>query len=407
MTLRRGLLLAAALSAATAGAAGEEGWSTRWDGVLYGYSEGYARQGGSVLNPGNRIARIPRRQDTAEGRFNFKLESEGLRLSARPVLGLRQSEGDDAGPSHQAYLSQWQAQLRLGEHWRLAGGRDLLTWGPAQFRSPANPFYFDNGRSNPLRELSGMDSAGLSWTPDRQNALYVAHLFGAGHAAPDPDPWHDAWLTRFEHRGEAWAGGLAVARPAGRGAFLGAHGQVTASDALLAYGEIGSATRSRALLSPADPAQPFALREESPRRSNALVGAQYTFDNGQSASGEYLYHGHGFTAREARAYFARAADPATPQAAALALGYAPPLLGRRYLHLVWQNSTWDEDGYWRLMFSRNLDDGSSELAGYAEAPLSGRVTAFALGTLAAGGARTEFSSLLARSLTIGVKVALP
>ena len=66
----------------------------------------------------------------------------------------------------------------------VAVGRDVLNWGPAQFRLAVKPVLFDNGRSDPMRELSGMDSAKSGyWTPDRQSTLTLAYVANSGHDA--------------------------------------------------------------------------------------------------------------------------------------------------------------------------------------------------------------------------------
>jgi hypothetical protein len=65
------------------------------------------------------------------------------------------------------------------------------------------------------------------------------------------------------------------------------------------------------------------------------------------------------------------------------------------------------NGYWRLMWTRNLVDHGDELAGYGEASLSTRVSGYALLLLPVGDAQQEFSGLFDRSITLGVKVALP
>ena len=76
---------------------------------------------------------------------------------------------------------------------------------------------------------------------------------------------------------------------------------------------------------------------------------------------EYLHDGHGYTREEERAYFQRA----TTQFG-LPLGLMPRLLGRDYLHVVWQANMMSETGYWRLMYTRNLTDNGNELAAYGE-----------------------------------------
>jgi hypothetical protein len=83
------------------------------------------------------------------------------------------------------------------------------------------------------------------------------------------------------------------------------------------------------------------------------------------------------------------------------------LLGRDYLHLVWQNSLLDEQGYWRLMLTRSFTDNSLQASGYAEIPASSRLSVFALGTLPAGHRQSEFAALIGYSLTLGIKLALP
>ena len=380
--------------------ADESDWNASLDGVLYGYVTRQSPRADSALNPGNRIARLPQQSATLEGRFYFKAENDTFRFTARPIVLAQQN---NIVNQRDVYFSQWQVRLRASEAWSVAAGREVLNWGPAQFRSPSSPFYFANGRSNPLRELSGVDALKLSWTPDRQSTLTLAHISGSGHVAQNS--WRNSWLLKADQRSDAWAGGLVLAQTPGQAIFIGGHGQYTASDALLLYGEAASASRANALLSPADPALPFSLAPQSPRRTTWLAGAAYTFDNGQSLNAEYLHDGHGYRATEQSTYFSRAA--ASPLNAGLALGYAPPLLGRDYLHLVWQSNLMDSSGYWRVMATHSYTDGGNELAGYGEMTLTQQISAYALAVLPFGNTRQEFSGLFAHSLTTGLKFALP
>jgi hypothetical protein len=354
-----------------------------------------------VLNPDNRIAGISRQDVTAEGRFDFRAERDRLRLTLRPIL-IAHSDPNSGQRRNDAYLSQGQLRLRLNGGWSAAAGREVLNWGPGQFRSPSSPFYFDNGRSNPLRELSGVDTLQLAWTPDLENSLRLAYIAGSGHEARG---WQDSWLLKADRRGDDWAGGLVLEQTPGQGLFVGAHGRYTYSDALLLYAEIGSSTRADALLSPADLQQPFAVAARSPRRVTTLVGTAYTFENGQTLTGEYLHDGHGYDAGEEAAYFARAA--LSPQLAGLALGEAPPLLGRDYLHLVWQSNLLESSHYWRVMMTHNLTDHGNELSAYVEYALSRHASLVGLALFPFGSRRQEFSSLYRYSLTAGVKVAVP
>lgn len=378
-------------------------WRTAWDGTLYGYGKHSVWRDDSMLNPGNRVARLPESSAVGELRLNVKAESETLRLTARAITTWQEStDGFATRQDGDGYLSQWQIRLRAAEGWHIAAGREVLNWGAAQFRSPASPFYFDNGRRDPMRELVGMDSLKLSWTPDMQSSASLVHIFRTGHNTGATDEWHDGWLAKFDRRGDDWAFGLVALKTPDTPAFYGAHGQGTLSDALLLYGEIASSTRPWALQPPGRPDQPFAVQATSPRRTSALLGAAYTLENGQSLTAEYLHDGHGYTAAGEDAYFRRViVQPAT------ALGLAPRLLGRDYLHFVWQSNLMDESGYWRLMLSHNLTDHGSELAGYGETVLSQKVSAYGLLVLPQGNAHQEFSALLRRSLTLGLKIALP
>lgn len=392
------LAVAAVLST---GAAAD--WRSSWDATLYGYARADALRSDSVVNPGKRVAGLAERSESGELRVNTRLENESLRLSAR-AIGITRTTHNDFGSAQRGatYLSQWQLRLRAADGWHLAAGREVLNWGPGQFRSPSSPLYFDNGRRDPLRELVGVDALKLAWTPDRQTAGSLWRIVGSGHGEAQPEAWQDSWLGKLDHRGEAWALGLVAFAAPAQPTFYGGHGQFTVGDALLLYGEAASAGLPQRLQSPADPALPFTLQAPSPRRPTTLLGASYSFEGGQSLAAEYLHDGHGYTAAEERAYFARAESRP-----AIALGLAPRLLGRDYLHLLWQSNLLDERGYGRLMYTRNLTDRGSEYAAYGEARLAGSLGGYLLAVLAPGEARQEFSALIRRSLTLGLKIALP
>lgn len=362
-------------------------WRTTWDGALYGYA-GRTTVDVTVSPPVSQAVRVVRDSRTAEARFNFKAETELLRVSLRPILLVQ----GGAQTGREAYLSQWQLRWRAAEAWSVSAGRELLNWGPAQYRSPSSPFYFDNGRSNPLRELSGMDALKLSWTPHAGDAFTLAHLSGSGHASINPDPWRDSWLARWEPRGEDWAAGLTLVQPASQPTFFGLHVQYTPDDAWLVYGEAGSGQRPGAV----DAMVANATGQPSPRHSDWLLGASYTLESGSSFYAELMRNGHGLSAVAQPAVF-----NAVPGATAFA---AAPLLGRDYLHLVWQSNLMDDGGTTRLMATHGFDSGDIELAAYAEHHLNGRTSVFAL---AAAGENGSFVRQRTRSFSAGLRMALP
>jgi len=390
---------------ATAVSAQESSWNTSWDGTLYGYMNGMTLRADSVLNPANQIANIPKLTNAGEVRLNFKAESEDVRFTARPILATRnQHKTLGATQKNEGYLSQWQVRVRAAEGLNVAAGREVLNWGAAQFRSPSSPFYFDNGRSDPMRELIGMDTVKMTWTPDMQSSFTLARVFGTGRVAASSDAWRNTWLLKADQRGDGYALGLVAAKATLNAAFYGLHGQYSLGDETLLYAEISSSEQLSALQSPADVAQPFSVLAASPRRNTVLLGTTYTLPDGQSLTAEYLRDNNGYTTAQEAAYFSRAAS--SPLLAGQALGMAPRLLGRDYVHLVWQSNLMESEGYWRMMYTRSLTDGGHELGAYGETTLSERISGFATVVLSNGKSTQEFSSLFSRSITAGLKVAL-
>lgn len=366
-----------------------EDWITAWDSTLYGYA-GRTTVDLALAPPLYQSLNFAQTVRTAEARFNFKAESNALRISARPII-LAQG-GSQNG--REAYLSQWQLRLRPAEAWSTSAGRELLNWGPAQFRSPSSPFYFDNGRANPMHELSGMDALKLAWTPNTGSTLTIARMAGSGHGAVAPAPWHNAWLAKWDQRGADWAAGLAATQAASRRTNVGLHTQYTLNDAWLLYGEAGSGTRPNAV----DAVLPVLQGREPPRHSDILIGTAYTFESGDSLYIECLRHGHGLTAALTQGMVNNTGALAGSATA------APGLLGRDYLHLVWQSNLMDDRGYSRLMATRGFDSGNTELSAYIERNLGARTALFAV---ALASETRGFLRQHLRSISAGVKMALP
>jgi len=398
------------LGSTTLAQAENASWRSAWDVALHATVGTATLQADSVLNPANAFARLSESTSGAEARINLKLESDAMdlpvKLTLRPILlSQRSDDGASSTSENDAYLSQWQVRAGLTEMVSLSLGREVMNWGPAQFRSPSSPFYFDNGRTNPSRELTGVDSVKLAWTPDASTSLSLAWVKDASEDTNGGNGWRNSVLLKGEKRGDDWTSGLILARAAGRQPFVGAYAQWTLDEAWLLYGEAATATRADALISPADPVLPFRLQTESGRQTTTLLGAMRTLENGHSLSLEYLHDGHGFSDAEAAAYFSRAA--ASLPDATLALTQAPALLGRNYLNLVWQSNQLEDGDYWRAMWSRNLDDDSNAWAGYFDHPINRHLAFYALATLNSGGPRGEFAALIEHSLLFGLRLALP
>lgn len=416
MITRARLCLLAASLAVAARAADPEAVKTSGSAELWAYGTALDRVGPAPLNPGNRVAQLPGLRWTGEARVNLRLTTDRAEFVLRPRLLAQHPAGTGVPGTDQGYLSQAFARIRLDDTLALTAGRELLTWGPGNFRSPSNPLYFDAGRTDPLREVAGVDLVRLTWTHGPVSAM-LAHEQDAGHLDRAATP-ERVTLGKVDLRGADWQISGVLATPVWGTTFLGAFAQATLGQAWLVYGEIGSGRRRQALEAAAEPfAAPFTVRAPSPRESTALLGASYTLPNGQSVTLEGLRDGHGFSRPEEARYFARAAatadqflaDPASPLAPAQlaslgqGIGQAPALLGRDYASLLWQSNPQEGGHYWRLQWTGNIQDGSSQVTAYGEKNLSARFTAFGAVTRNLGRAASEFGNLYRTTLTLGIK----
>lgn len=402
--------------AAPAAAAGR--WSV--NAQAWGYATRQSVADDSVLNPANRIAAEAADLVTADLRFDAKYATDALDLVARPRILLQDARGDVPGATtRDDYLSQGYLRWRPLQSVAVTLGRDGIDWGPANFRSPSNPFYFDAGRTNPLRDVSGLDLARVSAVSGANGAngangtdvLTAAYVVRSGHDAPG-NPYRDTAVFKVDHRAQDSVVSLVVAPQHHGTIFLGGYGQVTIGEPWLVYVEAGS-QRLPVMLqaaADADSSSPYELSAPSSRAATTLAGAAYTLQSGQTLTGELLHDGHGFGRPAERAYFDRAAEfdqvPGRMATAALgaALGDAPRLLARDYLYLLWQSNPNLASVYWRAGYTANLDDHSGQLSLYGEYNVAARVTLFGALAIDHGTRRTEFASLLRGTLTLGAKL---
>jgi hypothetical protein len=359
--------------------------SISWDGTLYGYVETMNVRRDSILNPNNQIAALSSRTATIETRLNFKLELENWDFTARPILLMNEKSNNSVTKDNNAaYFSQWQARFHATDNVNISIGREVLNWGPAQFKSLASPFYFDNGRSNPMRELSGMDNIKIAWSPNINNTITLARINKSGHDLPND--WNNSWLLKLDTRSNELATGIAILRYPNVNTFIGMYGQYTANDSLLLYTEIASSVDVK-------------------RQIDTLMGIAWTFDNGQTLNLEYMRNNHGFNSDEIHAYFNQAS--VNYAQAAYALSHLPLLLGKDYLHLVWQSNPLETYIYWRIMATHSITDHGNELSAYAEYTLNESTSLFGMAIVNLGNERQEFSSLLHNNFNLGIKIAFP
>ncbi|ATP30180.1 hypothetical protein CR207_18340 [Chromobacterium violaceum] len=344
----------------TAEADGGEAW--RADASLEAWLYGDAYR---LTSP----APLPQKQYHAEGRLDLTLRRDALRVELAPRLNWLRAcppSGADCRSDGQASLNQGYFSLASGGE-QLAAGREKFSWGPANFRSPSNPFYFDSGRTNPLADTPGIDLA--RWTHSagawRLTSAYVSDT----RTLPQPRQ-RDTVLFKLDRQDDDSLASLVFsqARSQRLGPFLGAFAQYTPDDAWLLYGEAS------------------VQRREAATAARWLAGASYTSDAGRVWSAEYLFNGDNGAAT-------LQADPAA-------------LRGRHYLWASVQSNPQELERYWRLEWTRNQDDRSQGWMLYGERRLLPRLSGFAMLILGEGGAGSELGGAYRSGVTLGLKLFL-
>ncbi len=407
------------LSSANADEALDMSAAWQFDGAaeVWAYQSVLSRVKDSLFNPANAIAHLPDGQSIVDLRGNLRASSDSTELLLQPRLLAQHSVTDDYRETDGSlYMSQAYLRIRSEERTSMTVGRCRTTWGPANFRSPSNPFYFDAGKNQPLRDVPGIDMvrADYSATNSQWTAAWIAD---AGHLARRPDISDMALLKADVHQDGWMASAILATRDTGQ-RFFGAFGQYPIGDALIIYGEYGNGHRPAVPLSAAD--VPAGDRLTTVRASTALIGASYTRMNGQMLAAEYLFDGHGLRTDQADRYFSAAAeaslvfrsasDVAMRSASAAALGRMltgmPGLLGRHYGYLLWQSNPQESARYWRVSLASNVQDRSVQALWFGEISVSRRLSVFGSATINHGRPDTEFGSLVSRVVSVGAKLFL-
>lgn len=397
---------------------GESYWRTSASLETWGMVTHTAVQRDSPINPGNSVAAIASEQAMLDMRMNLRAEHDAIDVILYPRLVEQANWTTDAAGvrrrSHGGDLQLTQGFVRYKSSdafWpTLVLGRELFAWGPATFRSPSSPFYFDPNRTNPLAATAGIDLARGTWSsgPMRYTAAYV---FSTGELLPKQDH-ADTSLIKVDRQGGNYLLSLITSQQRGAAPFFGGFAQLILDDAWLLYAEFGSSRQAAALAPDASASMLFTVQRPAPRRSATLAGASYTLENGQVLVGEYLHDGNGYDTDQEQQYFSQArtagqvaqTSPAVGGAAlGQALGLAPRLLGRDYLSLSWQSNGQDSRQFWRLGWVQNLNDRSGQAQLYYERNFVPQLSGFLSATINTGDTHKEFGMLLEYGLTIGVK----
>jgi hypothetical protein len=422
------VLTALLLLAATAQAETRQGLGIDRDTLVraQGFVALTGLQEGS-FNPRNTLARLSDTEWNFELRPDVSLSYASLDLSLKPRLRYVHESGESAGEEFSrdrssTFINEGHIRVGLSERLFFSYGREVLLWGPALFVSPSNPFFVENGQSNPYRELGGRDY--LKGTAHWNDSLTFSLIHNTGLGRDvliDQSSFRRTSAAKVDYVGTQASGSLILSQQQDGPERVGAYLQWTLSDALIGYAETGFTFGSEAVYPRRSERAPggwafdrVAAQEDTTALS--LAGLSYTFASGPTVAVEYAYNEAGYSDAQAKDYYALADElapafltggaRAAPAAAALAQARSPrmPLLRRNYLFAQGMRTNVLDQLDLTLRYTHNLDDGGSTLVPIAEWNVNDYLRLFALGFFAFGGEHTEFSRFVDRQFLTGVNI---
>ncbi|MFH1157150.1 MAG: hypothetical protein V1793_25425 [Pseudomonadota bacterium] len=265
-------------------------------------------------NPGNTFLKIPEAGAQFHLRPDFRLNFETVTCQVKPRMtagwshwagGLDRSDQEEID----VFMNEWSIRASLTDWFFLILGRENLQWGPGYLGSLSNPFFSDNGKTNPQQEVPGMDFIRLVFMPDPLWTISTIANIGKGAADIPSDEFHSRYALKLDYCGTASYAGLVLSCQESPGAFeMGCYAGITASDALILYTEGMSSHHDTALLYPATAPNPVGKGFESRdygllEHGSFLLGGSYTTEAGPTVVLEYLFSGYGYTGAQASSYF--------------------------------------------------------------------------------------------------------
>lgn len=404
----------------------EEGLSADLRILTYGAIQDPAK---SSQNPDNNFLQLPHYTADLEIRPDLRLNLNFLELSAKPRakcefriyeegLRRRETQCDDDW-----YVNEWLLRFNAQEKLFISYGRENLQWGPSFLFSPSNPFFRDNGRSNPYVEVPGMDFGRLVFIPhDSWTISFILNTGEGRNTTLGPDSFEKFYALKADYTGRENYASIIFSEKDYK-ETLGFFGGWTISDSVLLYGEGSLAQGSNALYPQKDASTLGSsmqkIHEDNPDiKPIILVGSSYTLEASGTFSLEYTYNAPGYNSDEAKIYYALRRNGATAfnmggRAGALGqmiLGQTinPGLrfLRKNYAMLQYSQTNIKNRFDLTLRWTQNLDDSSGQFLALVSCSLGDRLELFSSGMINEGGDNTEFGSILDYQVMFGLKCTL-
>lgn len=383
----------------------------------------------STQNPHNDFLQIPRYILKGEFRPDFSLTFRDIKLSIKPRFIETWQEWED-GPlkgqsktDNDIYVNEWLASYKLYENWFVSYGRENLQWGPSFLLSPSNPFFRDNGLSNPRQEVKGMDFVRTVWVMNPAWTLSLIGNVGKGEQLFLYE-FEPTYAMKMDYTGYRKYASLIGSYTENDRFRLGGFGGWTVSDGLTLYAEGSFSPGANALY----PQKKFIClfdkelirmmdvkKDSSSPESLLLLGGAYTFESGQTVNTEYVFNSAGYSREEAESYYKlrrgafRFYDypyPIGDLTNLVLLKTLDPklrLLRRNYLMLQYQEPQLTDKLNLIIRYTINLDDASSQLIPILGYDLGDHTQLFLLGNQNFGNTETEFGSLYQYGVTLGIE----
>jgi hypothetical protein len=378
----------------------------------------------SSRNPENRIMTLSHLTTAFHLRPDLRLDTNRFTFTLKPRAEIERQSISSKNQEEQQwhnrlYIQEWLARWQTTDSLYFSYGRENLQWGPASLTSLSNPFFTDNGKSNPKLEVGAMDFARVVWVPNPAWSVSLIANTDKGRGEISGGNFRRSYAIKADYTGSANYGSLVLTS---RGHSLdqigGFFGQ-TVSDALLVYCE-GTVQRNPPGLYPEPSDYPLGYHMEQEDGAanhwigSLLAGTAYTLASGPTLTLEYLYYGPGYNHTQARRFYSLQDEAAAAirngsafsSLASQELGSSadPGLrfLRRNYLMLQYVQTNIADTLDLTLRLTKNLDDGSSRLSCIGEWYLGDHTQLFAVTTVDNGSHKSEFGSIIDYQAMLGV-----